>query len=65
MLKEQKTALAYIVAHNGEESSPGAWQRMAQQQVQLLKDLGIEANRLKIVYGKQERANGPALGHPG
>ena len=51
VLKEQKTALAYIVAYNGEESSPGAWQRMAQQNVQQLKDLGIEANRLKIVYG--------------
>jgi hypothetical protein len=55
VLKEQKTALAYIVAYNGEESSPGAWQRMAQQDVQRLKDLGIEGNRLKIVYGGNKK----------
>ena len=55
VLKEQKTALAYIVAYNGEASSPGAWQRMAQQNVQQLKDLGIETNRLKIVYGGNKK----------
>jgi len=55
VLKQQKTAVAYIVAYNGEESSPGAWQRMAQQDVQRLKDLGIEGNRLKIVYGGNKK----------
>lgn len=51
VLKQQKTAVAHIVAYNGEESAPGAWRRMGQYNLQQLKDAGIEGNRLKIVYG--------------
>lgn len=55
VLQQQKTAVAYIVAYNGEESAPGAWRHMAQQNVQWLRDLGIEANRLKTMYGGNQK----------
>ena len=51
VLKHQKTAIAYIIAYNGEDASPGAWRRVAQAQLLSLTESGAEANRLKIVYG--------------
>jgi hypothetical protein len=55
VLKQQKTAVAYIVAYNGEDSAPGAWQRIAQLDFQRLRDQGVEANRLKIIYGGNQK----------
>ena len=55
VLKQQKTAVAYIVAYNGEDSAPGTWQRIAQGDLQLLRDQGVEANRLKIIYGGTQK----------
>ena len=55
VLKQQKTAVAYIVAYNAQESPPGAWQRIAQREVRYLKDRGVEASRLKIIYGGNKK----------
>ena len=55
VLKQQKTAVAYIVAYNAEESAPGAWQRIAQREVRYLQDRGVEASRLKIIYGGNKK----------
>jgi hypothetical protein len=51
VLKVQKTAIAYVVGYNGEDAAPGAWQRVSQNQVSGLKEFGVEASRLKIIFG--------------
>jgi uncharacterized protein (TIGR02246 family) len=55
VLKEQKTAVAYIVGYNGEDSAPGAWKRITQRNFQELKELGVEASRLELVYGGNQK----------
>ena len=56
VLKQQKTAVTYIVGYNGEESTPGAWRRLAHRDFERMKDLGVEASRLRIIYGGTKEA---------
>ena len=51
VLKTQKSAFAYIVSYNGEDAAPGAWQRVAQNQLSGLKDVGVDPSRVKIIFG--------------
>ncbi len=37
MLKQQKSSVAYIVGYDGEDSTPGAWRRVAERKLEGLK----------------------------
>jgi hypothetical protein len=54
VLNSQPKSLVYVVGYNGEASVPGAWRRMAQNQIEILKKAGVEASRFKTVYGGNE-----------
>lgn len=56
MLKQQKTAIAYIVSFNGVDATPGAWHRVAQKQAESLQESGVPAERIKIIYGGNQKA---------
>jgi hypothetical protein len=56
ILKLQKSAVGYVVAYNGEDASPGAWRRVAEQEVDYLKQFDVDANRLKIMFGGHQKA---------
>ena len=57
IMRKRKDALAYLVAYHGEESAPGAWRRVAERQVEEMREEGIPAERVKVVfagYAKEE-----------
>lgn len=51
ILHQQKNATGYIVVYSGEDSTPGAWRRIAQSQIDYFKALKLEANRFKMIFG--------------
>ena len=51
MLNQQKDSQAYLVAYNGSDAVPGAWRRVAERRVDLLKQAGVNSDRIKVVYG--------------
>ena len=51
MLTQQKHSQTYVVAYNGRDAVPGAWRRVAERDVDDLKQAGIKPDRIKIVYG--------------
>jgi hypothetical protein len=51
MMRRRKDALAYLVAYHGEESTPGAWRRVTERQAEELREHGVEAGRLKVIFG--------------
>jgi hypothetical protein len=56
MLRLQPGARGYIVVFNKEESTPGAWRRVAtRERDKLQTDYGIQADRVKIIFGGYEK----------
>jgi hypothetical protein len=53
VLKAQKHSIAHVVAFNGVEEVPGAWRRVAESTVEMLKHFGFESSRFKVSYGGQ------------
>jgi hypothetical protein len=51
MLQQQKKAIAYIVAYQGEDALPGAARRAASDQIEHLKSYKVDASRIKTVLG--------------
>ena len=51
MLNQRKDSVAYLVAFNGAEAAPGAWRRVAQMESEDIEGRGVEASRVKIIYG--------------
>lgn len=51
MLKKQPETVAYLVSFNGADAAPGAWRRVAQLESERFEHLGLEANRIKTIYG--------------
>ena len=51
VFKQQPKSVAYVVGYNGEISTPGAWRRMAEDEVSFLKRGGFEPGRFKTIYG--------------
>ena len=50
-LRLQPKTVAYVVAFNGEDSAPGAWRRVAEDDAETLRGYGVEDNRIKIIFG--------------
>lgn len=51
VFKHQPQSVTYVVGYNGKTSTPGAWKRIAQNEIEELTRLGFEANRFKIIFG--------------
>lgn len=51
MLNQQKKAIAYIVAYNGENAVPGAARRIASEQLDALKSYKVDPKRVKTIFG--------------
>jgi hypothetical protein len=55
ILEQQKDAVGYIVVYSGEDATPGAWQRIAQEQIDTLKKFKIGSDRLKMIFGGHQK----------
>lgn len=51
ILRQQPKTFAYIVAFNVRGATPGTWRRVAKRDATDLQGYGIEADRIKIIYG--------------
>jgi hypothetical protein len=51
IMRRRPDARAYLVAYHGDESAPGAWRRVAEQQVEELRGYGIPTERVKTIFG--------------
>ena len=51
VFKQQPKSITYVVGYNGETSTPGAWRRMAEDEIEFLKKDGFESSRFKTIYG--------------
>lgn len=51
VFKHQPQSVTYVVGYNGKASTPGAWKRIAQTEINELTKLGFEASRFKIIFG--------------
>lgn len=51
VLREQPKSVGYIVAFNVGDPAPGTWRRVAKRNAADMQDDGIEASRIKIIYG--------------
>ncbi len=51
VLLNQQRSVGYLVAFNLETATPGSWRRGANLQAETLKARGIDAGRIKIIFG--------------
>jgi hypothetical protein len=51
VFRQQPKSDAYVVGYNGETSTPGAWRRIAEDEIEFLKRGGFESSRFKTIYG--------------
>ena len=51
ILNHQKNAIGYVVVQAGKDLTPGAWRKLAQQEIDDLKPYKIDENRIKMVLG--------------
>lgn len=54
-LREQPDSVAYVVAFRLRGSPPGTWRRIAKQEAADLQGYGIQAERVRIIYGGTTR----------
>jgi hypothetical protein len=50
VFKQQPKSVTYVVGYNGDTSTPGAWRRIAEDEIEFLKR-GFETSRFKTIYG--------------
>jgi hypothetical protein len=55
ILHQQKNATGYVVVYSGEDLTPGAWRRLAQNQIDYFKAFKLEANRFKMIFGGHQK----------
>ena len=55
VLKHQPKSLVYVVGYHSDKSAPGAWRRITDEQVDVLKKRGFEANRFRTIYGGEQK----------
>lgn len=58
MMRRRADARAYVVAYQTDESAPGAWRRAAERQVEKLRDNGVAAERVKVIFGGYAKEEG-------
>lgn len=55
LLHQQRNAVGHLVVYSGEDLTPGAWRKVAQDQIDHFKQFNLEASRFKIVFGGQQK----------
>ena len=55
ILKRQKNAVGYVVVYSGEDATPGAWKRIALDQVDYLKKFNVDPDRVKMIFGGHKK----------
>ena len=51
MLNQQKNAVGYVVVYSGEDDTPGAWRRIADNQIEYLNNFKLDSSRVKVIFG--------------
>jgi hypothetical protein len=51
MLNQQQNTLGYVVVYSGEDATPGAWRRIAQDEIDYLKKFNVNPARVKTIFG--------------
>lgn len=51
ILNQQTNAVGYVVVYTGEDAAPGAWRRIAQDDIDYLKTMNLDPGRLKMIFG--------------
>ena len=65
LLHHQDDSLAYLVAYSFRSSLPGSWRRIARRDAADLQSRGIQADRIKIIFGgvtKKAKGDGDERG---
>ena len=55
MLHQQKNTTGYVVVYSGEDSTPGAWRRIGQSDINRFKNHNVELSRFKLIFGGQQK----------
>ncbi|HKY45405.1 MAG TPA: hypothetical protein VJM50_20095 [Pyrinomonadaceae bacterium] len=55
ILNQQNNAIGYLVVFSGEDAIPGAWRRIAQDQIDYLKKLNVDPARVKTIFGGHQK----------
>ena len=55
ILNHQNNAVGYVVVYSGEDATPGAWRRIAQDQVDYLKKFNVDPARVKTIFGGNQK----------
>ncbi len=55
ILQQQKDSIGYVVTYNGEDAAPGAWRRVAQNEIDALKKFNLDASRFKTMFGGRRK----------
>jgi len=50
-LRNQPQSVAYLIAFNVDSATPGTWRRAAQLEAEALQERGVDAGRIKIIFG--------------
>ncbi len=50
-LNRQRDSVAYLVAYNSKDATPGAWRRVGQKRIDALREYGITSDRVKLIFG--------------
>lgn len=56
VLRRRAGTLAYVVVFDGEETAPGAWRRIAESESAALKEYGVAAERVRVIFGGYREA---------
>ena len=56
ILNQQKNAVGYLVVYSGDDATPGAWRRIADDQLDYLKKhFKLDSSRVKVIFGGHQK----------
>ena len=55
ILNHQNNAVGYVVVYSGEDATPGAWGRIAEDEIDYLKKFNVDPARIKTIYGGNQK----------
>ena len=55
ILNHQSNAVGYVVVYSGEDATPGAWRRIAQEEIEYLKKFNLDPERVKTIFGGNQK----------
>jgi hypothetical protein len=55
ILNHQDNAVGYVVVYSGDDATPGAWRRIAQEEIDYLKKFNVDPARVKMIFGGNQK----------